>query len=53
MMTLSTNNSLNAAAAAANAGTNIKAPAGVKTTVDAANETLAAKAAVAWVKKIF
>lgn len=44
MMTLSTNNSLNAAAAAANAGTNIKAPAGVKTTVDAANETLAAKA---------
>jgi flagellar basal-body rod modification protein FlgD len=42
-MFLSTNNSLNAAAATANAGSNIKAPAGVKTTADAANETLAAK----------
>ena len=42
-MFLSTNNSLNAAAATANAGSNIKAPAGVKTTVDAANEALTAK----------
>ena len=43
MMTLSTNNSLNAAAATANAGSKIKAPAGVKTTADAANEVLTAK----------
>ena len=43
MMTLSTNNSLNAAAATANAGSNIKAPAGIKTTADAANEALIAK----------
>jgi flagellar basal-body rod modification protein FlgD len=43
MMTLSTNNSLNAAAATANAGSNIKAPAGMKTTADAANEALMAK----------
>ena len=42
-MFLSTNNSLNAAAATANAGSNIKAPAGVKTTADAANEALTAK----------
>ena len=44
MMTLSTNNSLNAAAATANAGSKMKAPAGVKTTADAANEALTAKA---------
>jgi flagellar basal-body rod modification protein FlgD len=44
MITLSTNNSLNAAAATANAGSNIKAPAGLKTTVEAANEALMAKA---------
>ena len=44
MMTLSTSNSLNTAAANANAGSNIKAPAGLKTTADAANETLTAKA---------
>ena len=43
MMTLSTNNSLNAAAATANAGSNIKAPASIKTTADAANEALMAK----------
>jgi len=43
MMTLSTNNSLNASAATANAGSKIKAPAGVKTTADAANEALTAK----------
>ena len=43
MMTLSTNNSLNAAAATANAGSKIKAPAGLKTTTDAANEVLTAK----------
>ena len=43
MMTLSTNNSLNAAAATANAGSKIKAPAGLKTTADAANELLTAK----------
>ena len=43
MMTLSTNNSLNAAAATANAGSKIKAPAGLKTTTDAANEALMAK----------
>ena len=43
MMTLSTNNSLNAAAATANAGSKIKAPAGLKTTADAANEALMAK----------
>jgi len=43
MMTLSTNNSLNAAAATANAGSKIKAPAGLKTTADAANEALTAK----------
>ena len=42
MMTLSTNNSLNAAAATANAGSKIKAPAGLKTTADAANEALMA-----------
>ena len=53
MMTLSTNNSLNAAAAAANAGTKIKAPAGVKTTVDAANETLTAKASSGMGQKDF
>jgi flagellar basal-body rod modification protein FlgD len=44
MMTLATNNSLNAAAATANAGSKMKAPAGVKTTADAANEALTAKA---------
>ena len=44
MMTLATSNSLNAAAATANAGSKIKAPAGVKTTADAANEALTAKA---------
>ena len=43
MMTLATNNSLNAAAATANAGSKIKAPAGLKTTTDAANEALMAK----------
>ena len=43
MMTLSTTNSLNAAAATANAGSKIKAPAGLKTTADAANELLTAK----------
>ena len=43
MMTLATNNSLNAAAATANAGSKIKAPAGLKTTTDAANELLTAK----------
>ena len=43
MMTLATNNSLNAAAATANAGSKMKAPAGVKTTADAANEALTAK----------
>jgi flagellar basal-body rod modification protein FlgD len=43
MMTLSTTNSLNAAAATANAGSKIKAPAGLKTTTDAANEALMAK----------
>ena len=43
-MTLATNNSLNAAAATANAGSKMKAPAGVKTTADAANEALTAKA---------
>jgi flagellar basal-body rod modification protein FlgD len=44
MMTLSTNNSLNAAAATANAGSKINAPSGIKTTADAANEVLTAKA---------
>ena len=43
MMTLSTNNSLNAAAATANAGSKINAPSGIKTTADAANEALTAK----------
>ena len=43
MMTLSTNNSLNAAAATANAGSKMKAPTGLKTTADAANEALMAK----------
>jgi len=43
MMTLATNNSLNAAAATANAGSKIKAPAGLKTTTEAANEALMAK----------
>ena len=43
MMTLATSNSLNAAAATANAGSTIKAPAGLKTTTDAANEALTAK----------
>ena len=43
MMTLSTTNSLNAAAATANAGSKIKAPAGLKTTTEAANEALMAK----------
>ncbi len=43
MMTLSTNNSLNAAAAAANSGSKINAPAGIKTTADAANEALTGK----------
>ena len=38
MMTLSTSNSLNAAAATANAGSKIKAPTGLKTTADAAND---------------
>ena len=42
-MFLSANTSLNAAAAIANSGSKIKAPANVKTTVDAANEALAAK----------
>ena len=44
MMSLTTNNSLNAAAAISNSGSKLKAPAGIKTTVDAANETLVAKA---------
>ena len=42
-MFLAANNSLNTAAATANAGKNIKAPAGLKTTTDAANEALQAK----------
>ena len=42
-MFLATNNSLNAAAATANAGSKINAPAGIKTTADAANEALIAK----------
>lgn len=42
-MFLATNNSLNAAATAANAGSKINAPAGLKTTADAANEALTAK----------
>ena len=42
-MFLSTNTSLNAAAATANAGSKRKAPAGLKTTADAANEALTAK----------
>ncbi|MEY3778115.1 MAG: Basal-body rod modification protein FlgD [Pseudomonadota bacterium] len=42
-MYLATNNSLNSAAATANAGSKIKAPAGIKTTADAANEALTAK----------
>lgn len=42
-MFLSTNNSLNAAAATANSGSAIKAPSGIKTTADAANEALTAK----------
>ena len=41
MMSLSTNNSLSAAAQTANK--KINAPAGIKTTADAANEALAAK----------
>ena len=41
-MFLATNNSLNAAAATANAGSKINAPAGLKTTADAANEALMA-----------
>ncbi len=44
MMNLSTNNSLSSAANTVNAGANIKAPAGIKTTVDAANEALTANA---------
>ena len=43
MMTLSTNNSLSAAASTANSTAKINAPAGIKTTVDAANEALTAK----------
>jgi flagellar basal-body rod modification protein FlgD len=43
-MFLSTNNSLNAAATSANAGKNINAPAGIKTTAQAANDALTAKA---------
>ena len=42
-MFLAANNSLNAAAATANAGSKINAPAGIKTTADAANEALIAK----------
>ena len=42
-MFLSTNNSLNAAATSANASKTINAPAGVKTTAQAANEALTAK----------
>ena len=42
-MFLATNNSLGSAAATANAGAKINAPAGIKTTVDAANEALTAK----------
>lgn len=42
-MFLATNNSLNAAASAANAGSKMNAPAGLKTTADAANEALTAK----------
>jgi flagellar basal-body rod modification protein FlgD len=52
-MFLSTNNSLNAAAATANAGSNIKAPSGVKTTADAANEKLAANASSGMGQKDF
>ena len=40
MMSLTTNNSLNAAAAVSNSGSKLKAPAGIKTTVDAANEII-------------
>lgn len=42
-MFLSTNNSLNAAASTTNSGSAIKAPSGIKTTADAANEVLTAK----------
>ena len=42
-MFLSTNNSLNAAASTTNSGSAIKAPSGIKTTADAANEALTAK----------
>ena len=42
-MFLATNNSLNAVAATANAGSKMNAPAGLKTTADAANEALMAK----------
>ncbi len=44
-MFLAANNSLNSAAATANAGSNIKAPAGLKTTADAANEALTKQSA--------
>lgn len=42
-MFLSSNNSLNAAATSANASKSINAPAGIKTTAQAANEALTAK----------
>ena len=51
MMTLSTNNSLTAAAQTA--GKKINAPAGIKTTADAANEALAAKSSSGMGQKDF
>lgn len=51
MMTLSTNNSLTAAAQTANK--KINAPAGIKTTADAANEALAAKSSSGMGQKDF
>jgi flagellar basal-body rod modification protein FlgD len=51
MMSLSTNNSLNTAAQVANK--KINAPAGIKTTADAANETLSANASSGMGQKDF
>ena len=51
MMSLSTNNSLTAAAQTA--GKKINAPAGFKTTADAANEALAAKSSSGMGQKDF
>ena len=50
MMSLSTNNSLSAAAQTANK--KINAPAGIKTTADAATKLWLLRKAAAWVKKI-